>query len=207
MSLPSMRADITKNGKITFKPMFWIGPGEGEESAFVGAYLTMEGHKFTFHFYELFDDRLQLLREQIKITGEYLGEIIKNFDYKQWINSFCCNEEGKGDFMRTPLSEIASVKAGAIYTSVAGCPELDMKLLLAGMSCDSIVHIFCSKTTLDTFRKEGLCSQRNRGTGLLRGVTAALGYLSIDKDSDNQIPEKRNIMQIDLGEGSNRVSD
>jgi hypothetical protein len=207
MSLPSMHIHKDKDGKITFKPIIWIGPGDGEESTFIGAYLTMEGHKFKFIFYELFDERLLLLKQQVKIIGEYLRETFDGFNYEQWINSFEYNKELKGDFMRTPLSEIADKIAGAIYTSVAGTPQLDMKILLVSSSCDSIVHIFCSKTTLDTFRKEGLCSQRHRGTGLLRGVTACLGYLSVDKKSENRIPEKRNIMQIDLGQGSNRVSD
>lgn len=205
-SLPSTHAYVNGNGKITFKPIVWIGPGEGEESSFIGAYLAVEGHKFSFYFYELLDDRLDLLKQQVESAGEYLRDQFE-VDFDEWMSSFHFNEKGKGNFLRVPLSEIARTNGGLIYTSVAGFPELDMKILLACISCKSFAHLFCSKTTLDTFRKEGLCSQRLRGAGLLRGLTAATGHLSVDKDSEEQIPETRNIMQVDMGEGTNRVSD
>ena len=216
---------ITDDGKITFNPIGWSGPGCGEEPAFIGAYLIMEGHKFKFHLFEFDNNRLAILQKQIAAMGvwvlakeqqkfELLSEEEKikyeksKFTLDVWASCFDINKPDQGDFMKIPLAKLSAYKLCALYTTAAVGKAYDARHVYVAVSCETIKHIFCSHTTVTNLRTFKWISSRQRSVnGRLRCKIAASCQMFIDPEQQEAVPETRNTMQIDLGVGSQRVSD
>jgi hypothetical protein len=111
---------------------------------------------------------------------------------------FSYNEEGHGDIMSYTPQELKKYKFAALYFSGAVGISFDLQSLYLGLACSTVFFLFCNNQHRETYVAFEYVFQREGSTGLVCKCCC--------KGNLYGSGEIRDIFQVFLGQGSNRVS-